>query len=157
MDLGQRVNTDAPAAATPTLTSELGEPDAESWRKIVLRAVNAADADVEIELLRPLSWLTEHGAAVGAVMEVHLPELHVHGPARVLAIESSPMIESGGGTVVTGRFRHVASNLLDVYVEHQIGTGTTGGACPHDSSASSPPSAPSGGACPQLSPSRTRI
>jgi RHS repeat-associated protein len=117
IELGERVNTDAPAEAVGSGRSELGEPDAATWRKLVLRAVNAADADVEIELLRPVVWLGTQRAAVGVVIDVDLPELNTRGPARVMGIEPSPEIEAGAGTVVTGRFRHVAKNLLNVHVE----------------------------------------
>jgi hypothetical protein len=111
------VNTDAPSEAVASLGSEFGEPDAATWRKIVLRAVNAADADVEIELLRPVTWLEAQEAAVGAVIHVDLPELNTRGPARVLSVGPSPQIDAGPGTVVTGRFRHVANDLVDVHVE----------------------------------------
>jgi hypothetical protein len=117
IDLGHRVNTDAPAEAITSPGSELGEPDAATWRKIVLRSINPADADVEIELLRPVDWLEAQRAAVGTVIDVDLSELNTRGPARVLAIKPSPEIEVGPGTVVTGRFRHVADNLLNVHVQ----------------------------------------
>ena len=82
-----------------------------------MRALNASDADVEIELLRPIAWLEASGVQVGATIEVDLPELNTRGAVKVLSIEPSPVIQSGSGSVVTGRFRHLAHELLDVYVE----------------------------------------
>ena len=115
--LGQRVNTDAPAEALSNSRNTWGEPDAATWKKIVLRAVNAADADVEITLLRPECWLLSQSATVGSLVEVDLPELNTRGTARVLKIDACPAIESGSGAVVTGTFRHLSADLVDVYVE----------------------------------------
>ena len=95
----------------------LNPPDPASWRKGTLRALNAADADVEIELLRPLSWLESQGAAPGSVIHVEIAELNLDGDARVLSIEPCPPIEPGPGAVVTGRFSHISNDLVDVWVE----------------------------------------
>ena len=96
---------------------ELNPPDPATWRKVTLRALNAADADVEIELLRPLSWLESQSAAPGSVVHVEIAELNLDGDARVLSIEPCPPIERGPGAVITGRFSHISNDLVDVWVE----------------------------------------
>jgi hypothetical protein len=67
--------------------------------------------------LRPQQWLDSHHAIVGSQVSVDIPEIGVRSAARVLSIEPSPAIKSGSGQVITGTFRHVARNLVDVYVE----------------------------------------
>jgi hypothetical protein len=67
--------------------------------------------------LRPQQWLDSQHAIVGSQVSVDIPEIGVRGAARVLSIEPSPAIKSGSGQVITGTFRHVARNLIDLYVE----------------------------------------
>jgi RHS repeat-associated protein len=108
LQLGQRVQRESPAAATFTM-----EPSA--YRKIILRDPN--QTDVVVELLRPASWLDEHRAMIGSSIFIDLPEMHISGELLIKAIDACPAIESSLGNLITGRFSHLAHDLLDVYVE----------------------------------------
>jgi hypothetical protein len=69
----------------------------------------------KMELLRPLSWVTQHQLRAGADLALHLPELEFTGHGRVTAIEHCPPIAEGAGSVVTGRIvTYNANELVEV-------------------------------------------
>jgi hypothetical protein len=99
--------------------------DAANWRRLELRCAKPDGTHAEVVLLRPLSWLDEHGAKVGGRVPLSVPECGIDGSAEVLSISSCPAISSGNGKIVTGTYCHTAPRTLDVYVEGQtdpIGT-----------------------------------
>jgi hypothetical protein len=51
------------------------------------------------------------------VIQLDIPELGIAGPALVISISPAPPIEPGNGHVITGKFRHVAPEILYLYVE----------------------------------------
>jgi len=73
---------------------------------------------LEVQLLRPIDWLVETGAAAGGTIRLQIDELGIDGPATVLSIDDCPAIRPGPGHVVTGTFAHDPSdNLINVQVE----------------------------------------
>lgn len=94
------------------------EPEEATWRKIVLEMRSETGGTVELQFLRPLTWLADHAAQQGGIIAVDMPELGAVGTARVLSIEPCPPIRPGRGHVVTGRFSHRSSgDLLNLYLE----------------------------------------
>jgi len=98
-----------------------GEIEPERWRLVELRMAKAEGGSVQIELARPAWWLEEEGVAVGEQIDLDLPEFGVTGDAEVLAISPCPQPNEGDGRVVTGKFVHEASNLLDLTIENVAG------------------------------------
>jgi hypothetical protein len=92
--------------------------DPPNWRKLILVARKKDGSFAEVRLLRPLWWLEKQDAKVGGTVEINVPECGIEGEAKVLAIEPCPPIKPRPGLrVVTGVFKHRASQVLDVYVE----------------------------------------
>ena len=104
------------------------EVDPVSWRRVRLQ-INDQLADgtpgvIEIETLRPLSWLDEHQAAVGVLVPVPLDlgEMGVQQQyAEVLAIEPCPTPQSGPGKVVLNTVSHLNADLFDLIVRNDTG------------------------------------
>ena len=67
-----------------------------------------------MQLLEPLSWISDEDAQAGKWIELSLPELQISGLAQVQSISACPTIESGTGRVVLGTFQHVSNNIVDV-------------------------------------------
>ena len=99
--------------------TEFGDTvDPPLWRVLTLIAKKKDGSLADVRLLRPLWWLEEQHATVGGHVEIHVPECGIEGQAEVLAIEPCPPIKPRAGLrVVTGVFKHHASQVLDVYVE----------------------------------------
>jgi hypothetical protein len=91
------------------------ETDA-TWKRVKLRPI-PDEAESEIELLRSDEWIAVTGAADGQVIWLDVPELGIAGPALVESISPAPPIEPGDGHLITGRFRHIAPEILYLYVE----------------------------------------
>jgi hypothetical protein len=116
MKVGDQVPADNPTGEKDTEFGDTVDPP--NWRKLVLLAPKKDGSTADVELLRPLWWLEEQQAEVGGTVDIHVPECGIEGKAQVLAIEPCPTIKPRSGLrVVTGTFKHQASNVLDVYVE----------------------------------------
>jgi hypothetical protein len=72
---------------------------------------------VEVTLLRPLDWLSAQDATPGSVIYLDLPELNTAGPMQVESIAPAPPVLPGPGGLVTGTFRHVAPEVVQVEVQ----------------------------------------
>ncbi|PHQ33170.1 polymorphic toxin-type HINT domain-containing protein [Rhodopirellula bahusiensis] len=71
-------------------------------------------ARVEVELLRPLTWIEEQGFQTGARLHLQLEELNVAGWATIRSIEPCTPLSDGHGNLVTGRFiTRSATNLVE--------------------------------------------
>jgi hypothetical protein len=92
---------------------------AATWRLIKLRMPNPDDSsDVyEIELLRPLDWITKTGAVKGRTLEVEFPELDLRGRAGVIDVSTCPNIKPGPGRVVLSTLTHRSPQLMEIKVE----------------------------------------
>jgi YD repeat-containing protein len=85
--------------------------------RLVLHPLDPAQADVEISLLRDQSWLDAHRAELGAIIDVDLPELSLHGQAIVVLVEPYGHFDPLEPGLITGRFEHLAPELLELYVD----------------------------------------
>ena len=126
IQLGDRVLGTNPEVSNAERTQP--DPDPATWRQVALEMTKEDGRLAHIKLLRPLDWLQQHRAQIGATINLDMPEMGAKGPATVLSIAPSPPILPGAGRVVTGTFTHeTANNLLDVYVaglDEPIGTTT---------------------------------
>ena len=107
------------------------EPDEATWRHLRLEMRKQDGLRLWMELLRPLEWLDEVGAAPGPTVEIDLPEMGASGPALVTYIGPCLPIEPDDGNhrpVVTGTFAHETdgSNVVALRLEGQAEpTGVT--------------------------------
>ena len=95
----------------------LSEPNPATWRRIALWMTKADGSRLDIELLRPESWIAEAGASAGGSIHLSLPELQLDGAAKVVAISACPTIDDGPGRVVTGTFAHESADVVDLRFE----------------------------------------
>ncbi|WP_339733988.1 HNH endonuclease [uncultured Gimesia sp.] len=93
------------------------DPTPEGWRLISVRMLKQDGSYFEAQLLRPLSWISQHRAKPGVTIQLNMPELHVVGAAEVLSISDCPPIDPGDGPVVLSTFKNTANNVLNIYVE----------------------------------------
>ena len=104
------------------------EPDPDTWRTIHLEMTKADGHLLWIELVRSPEWVEVHDARPGRSIYLSLPEMGAVGDAQVTHLGRAPPIESGEGTIVTGRFRHATdgTNVLNLRLEGQAEpTGVT--------------------------------
>ena len=113
--VGERV-----VAGNPTdeldLSLGLDEPDAATWRKLVLRARKADGSWSDIELLRPVWWLEQETRRVAGRVWITVPECGIDANAELLDVRPCPAIAKGNGRVVTGTFAHASAAVVDIYV-----------------------------------------
>jgi len=131
--VGQRVLARNPELtdAERAVLAKSSEPAPDTWRRLKLWMPKPDGGRLDIELLRPLSWLTTAGVPLdgelvertvaepvklNVTIELHLPELGVSGPATLLTVAPCPPIERGPGCVVTGTFRHQSAEILTLTV-----------------------------------------
>ena len=81
-----------------------GLPDENTWRQVHMQLDRDDGVVVDIQLLRPIDWIEASGLFVGGEYEVDLPHTSARGIARVLDIGPCPMLASGDGNLVIGRF-----------------------------------------------------
>jgi hypothetical protein len=109
--LGLNPELDQAARSTP-------DPDPVSWRTVRLQMPKRSGELLDIELLRPRSWIASMGAKEGSDIDLDLPELGAVGKAHVLSVGPCPDINPGEGRVVTGTFAHPPSEqIVDVRLE----------------------------------------
>jgi hypothetical protein len=75
-----------------------------SWAKISFVVRRDDGIIVDTELLRPWSWVESLSLQPGHSINIHVPELQVHGIATVTGLETCPPLADGDGEVVTGRY-----------------------------------------------------
>lgn len=85
---------------------DLEQPNEATWRKLTLRMPKDNGKWLTVELLRSLDWIAAEDAAVGETIFLDLAEMGAFGDAEVVSIEPCPPIQSGKGSVITGRFMH---------------------------------------------------
>ncbi|HNQ25052.1 MAG TPA: RHS repeat-associated core domain-containing protein [Phycisphaerae bacterium] len=116
IDVGDRVvTTDSPDGPSVEWTSV--EPG--TWRLVTLEMPNPDGSDdvLQIELLRPLEWISSVHAEAGGWIEFSLPEMSIEGPAAVVSIAPCPPIEAGVGRVVLGTVTHLNAFVLEITLE----------------------------------------
>jgi hypothetical protein len=90
--------------------------DPASWRQVSLVMATAEDR-FDITLLRPVDWLEACQAAVGAEIQLTIPEQGLDGPATVLAMDPCPALPPGLGRIVTGTFTHIRDGILSLTLD----------------------------------------
>jgi RHS repeat-associated protein len=84
------------------------------WRKLALEVTQEDGGTVELELLRPISWLVANGCEQGGRIWLELEEFGVKGWATVRSIDACPRIASGPGRVVLTTFNRMHPKVVDV-------------------------------------------
>ena len=82
----------------------LPEPNESTWQHVTLTIERDDGATVDVELLRPSTWIEQNGLTANQRLPIHIPELEVSGLATVHSVESCPTLAVGEGSFVTGRF-----------------------------------------------------
>ncbi len=114
--LGSRVLEENPQAedVLPTWPENLDEP----WYHIHLLARHENGTLVQMELLRPASWLDQHRWQPGQYVQATLPETNLSVWAHILSVSPTAPPTPGPGCLVTGRFVTLqASHLVEVQLE----------------------------------------
>jgi hypothetical protein len=118
VQLGERV------AGTNPIRSEVDpvEPDAESWRRVSLVMAKENGGQLEIELLRPATWIEANDVRPGYSSFLSIPEMGAVGQVDVVAVGPCPSITPGtAGAIVTGRFIHECrdANVIRIQIDGQ--------------------------------------
>lgn len=71
---------------------------------------------VQVQLLRPWSWVEEERLSVGGSTYLELEELNIAANARVLSVDSGPQDTGADGCPVTGTLSHVSTDLIELRV-----------------------------------------
>lgn len=109
IEVGDRVLTTA-GDVTDT------EVDPETWRKVHLTLASGGGEAVDIEMLRPNTWILEQGVRPGRTVHLSLEEMHMEGDAKVLSVEPAPKVKPGKGRVVLSTFTRMAAALVALVV-----------------------------------------
>jgi hypothetical protein len=117
VEVGERAVGMNPELTDSERSAFLPDPEPATWRKLTLEMIKPNGKRLDITLLRPLSWIGESQADIGATIYLDLPEMGAQGLAKVLNIEPCPPIKHGKGNVITGTFHHEATNTIDLHVE----------------------------------------
>ncbi|MDR2409599.1 MAG: HINT domain-containing protein [Bacteroidales bacterium] len=116
IQVGERVRDRNPLLSD-TDRNGIGEPIPKTWRKITFLILDSIGNQSDIVLLRDLNWISNNGIIENGIISLCLKELGIEGQARVVSIEPCPEISKGRGNIVTGTFRHIKNNIIDLYVE----------------------------------------
>ena len=116
LSVGDRVlTTDAKSQSSDTAV------DAETWKHISLQMKGddprAGPPSIEIEVLRPTSWLEAKRCHPGSTIPFAIPEMGISGDAKVLSIAPCPPIEAGTGRVVMMTFTRTNRDLLELTLD----------------------------------------
>jgi hypothetical protein len=117
LTVGERTIGTNPKISDDRRSVFLPDPDPISWLKLTLVMSKEDGKRLDITLLRPISWFEEVEAIDDTTIFLDLPEMGAQGLATVASIEPCPPIKPGKGNVITGTFRHEATNIIDLYVE----------------------------------------
>jgi len=93
----------------------------ETWRAIDLEIHKLDGSLAKVSLLRPLWWLKDVKAEVGGAILLSIPEMGIEGKAMVInigACDVDSRQSSVGLRVVTGKFTHENTRVLDLYFEN---------------------------------------
>jgi Pretoxin HINT domain len=100
--LGARVATKNPKPWDFDTT--FAEPQAKSWLKLSFTIERFDGVWIDADILRPADWVAKHDLQLNSHLPLFLPELQVHGVARITAVNPCPPISKGEGSVITGSF-----------------------------------------------------
>lgn len=84
----------------------------ETWRKVGLEVAHEDGSKVELELLRPVTWIEEHDCKTGSRIWLEMDELGVKGWATTRSVEACPQIASGMGRVILATMQRVHPQVV---------------------------------------------
>ena len=125
ISVGMRVH-----AHNPELTiierQKISEPDWSTFTVLDVEMTKIDGGIVEIKLLRSPEWIEQYRPIIGGTIPVASSEFDAMGESKVIAIRDAPQVDEGPGHVVTATFKHLSSEVLDLYVEgNDMPLGTT--------------------------------
>jgi len=94
----------------------LREPTQESYRIIHCELEKSDDTLLQIQLARPQQWIQAQEIQPNKLFFIDLPEMGAVGYAMVSNITECPAPKSGSGALVTGLFRHLADETIDIHI-----------------------------------------
>jgi RHS repeat-associated protein len=106
--LGDRVS-----AGNAQCANEHLAPDAQSIHLMMRDPEEPLDS-IELDVVRPLSWLNAEGLQSDGSLWVDLQELGISGWATVTGIGPGPEEQLGSGCLVLAKVQHVASEVLRI-------------------------------------------
>lgn len=109
--LGERIGPES---------QECAEMDLAGWIEVHLETevTDAGQPDlIQLQLLRPISWLLEHPARAGERMAIHLEEFKLQGEADVTYVGPAPGLKPGRRCPVIGRLQHSSRELISLTLE----------------------------------------
>ncbi|MDQ3265140.1 MAG: polymorphic toxin-type HINT domain-containing protein [Myxococcota bacterium] len=109
--LGERIGPESQECAELELTG---------WMEVHLETevTTEGEADlIQLQLLRPVSWLQEHPAQAGKRMAINLEEFKLQGEAQVTYVGRAPELKPGSRCPVIGRLQHSSRELISLTLE----------------------------------------
>ena len=123
--VGMRVHAHNPELSDPERET-IVEPDWSTFSVLDVEMTKTDGGIVEISLLRSPEWIEQHKPVVGGTVPVASAEFDAMGESKVIAVRAGPEVNNGPGHVVTATFKHLSSEVLDLYVEgNDMPLGTT--------------------------------
>ena len=86
------------------------------WRRLTLELERPDGSLAEVELIRPLWWLEQTGAAQGGTIHLEVTEAGLAGKARILSLSDDVTVDSrtAYGAIVTGTIFHRNAQVLSL-------------------------------------------
>ena len=113
IQLGQRILTKNPIQDEALYES--ANDGFSGWKQISLEVRHASGSVVDVDLLRPMEWVERIKVTVGQRFSFELTEIEIDGYGIVRSIFDAPDVDSGLGSVITGKFvNRAASDLVRV-------------------------------------------
>jgi len=88
-----------------------------SWWIVELIIPKEGKNEMSVHFLRPSYWITETGARVGNEIWLELDEMGINSSAEVLSLNPFLGIVDSEDTVVTGCYKTVSNNVLEIIFE----------------------------------------
>ena len=89
------------------------------WRRLELELERPDGSLAEVELIRPLWWLDQTGAAQGGTINLEVTEAGLAGRARVVSLSDDVTVDSrtAYGAIVTATIRHENASVIELVLE----------------------------------------
>jgi hypothetical protein len=113
LQLGQRTLTQS--TADGGCQASYTSVDPSTWKRVRLRMFSPKGFDtIDIDLLRPPTWVYRNQVVAGANVYLSAQELGLEARAHVLAVEACPQIDDGPGGVVTATVTHLNAEVMEI-------------------------------------------
>ena len=89
------------------------------WRRLELVLERPDGSLAEVELIRPLWWLEQTGAAQGSTIHLEVTEAGLAGRARVVSLSEDVTVDSrtAYGAIVTATIRHENASVIELVLD----------------------------------------